>query len=119
MDYQEILDFAYGLAEKLVTETDQAVEEMIKTAVADRYPSHKLPPLTDEYTWIVDPIDAGAVIVHEVGGLFSGGKDTLDSPMAEILMGRRYIFIRALPSTQRRLVRTLYDVVDEWTNEDM
>jgi len=25
-----------------VTETDQAVEEMIKTSIAKRYPSHKL-----------------------------------------------------------------------------
>jgi myo-inositol-1(or 4)-monophosphatase len=67
----------------LVTETDQAVEEMIKTSIAKRYPSHKLfveplirstdaaddsigeesvaagekEELTDEFTWIVDPID--------------------------------------------------------------
>nr|XP_031857614.1 uncharacterized protein CI109_007009 [Kwoniella shandongensis]KAA5524686.1 hypothetical protein CI109_007009 [Kwoniella shandongensis] len=304
MEYQEILDFAYSLAEKasetirtasanrwamstevdekknsvdLVTETDQAVEEMIKSAIAAKYPSHKFigeesyaagdrPPLTDNFTWIVDPIDgtmnpsvacsigvahksqpvvgvialpffhqifsarlgggatlnrtiplpltggipqpltelsrcmigaewgsdrtaatfaaktasfarlagdpskgvdrgvmahalrttgssacnvvavaagqldiywdagcfpwdvcAGAIIIHETGGFFSGGKGTLDRPIGDILMSRRYIFVRALPSTQaestvqiqRRLVKELYDVVEEWTNEDM
>ncbi|WVF68501.1 hypothetical protein IAT40_003268 [Kwoniella sp. CBS 6097] len=93
--YQEILEFAYQLAEKatemilkasaerwtsstdveekansadLVTKTDQAVEEMIKAAVAEKYPTHKFigeesyaagdeSPLTDEFTWIVDPVD--------------------------------------------------------------
>ncbi|TXT09819.1 uncharacterized protein COLE_03753 [Cutaneotrichosporon oleaginosum] len=95
-DYAELLDFAYDLAERaaklildgatarwkqaedeyevkknpvdLVTETDQAVEEFIKGAIAERYPEHKFigeessegkakPVLTDAYTWIVDPID--------------------------------------------------------------
>ncbi|WOO81410.1 Protein qutG [Vanrija pseudolonga] len=52
----------------LVTETDQAVEDFIKAAIVAKYPSHKFigeessegkakPVLTDEYTWIVDPID--------------------------------------------------------------
>ncbi|WRT69682.1 uncharacterized protein IL334_006672 [Kwoniella shivajii] len=290
--YQEILEFAYGLAEKatdlilkgsaarwnktdeieekknsvdLVTETDQAVEDMIKAAVAEKYPSHQLysyaagdrPPLTDEFTWIVDPIDgltndsfsvvgvialpflhqifsarlgggafmnrttplpltggipqpltdlskcmigaewgsdrteqtfakktasfarlagdptkgvkggimahalrttgstccnvaaiaagqldvywdagcfpwdvcAGAIIVSETGGFFSGGKDAeaQNTTDADVLMGRRYIFVRALPPSktesaeeiQRRLAKELYEVVDEWTNEDM
>ncbi|WVQ79193.1 hypothetical protein IAT38_001289 [Cryptococcus sp. DSM 104549] len=299
MDYAEILEFAYGLAEKatatildasakrwtaasdlnekknsvdLVTETDQAVEEMIKAAVAERFPAHKFigeesyaagdrPPLTDEYTWIGtmnpfvacsigvahkkrpvvgvialpflgqiysahlgggafmnrtaplpltggipqplielsrcmigaewgsdrssstfvhkcssfsklagDPskgikggvmahalrttgstacnvaaiaagqldlywdagcfpwdVCAGAIIVEETGGYFSGGKDSLDASIGDILMGRRYVFARVVPPTQfesardiqRRLVRQLYDAVDEWTNEDM
>lgn len=56
------------------------------------------------------------------------------------MMGRRYIFVRAVPATevsipsvateltlqsespsqiQHRLAKELYDVVDEWTNEDM
>ncbi|OCF62211.1 myo-inositol-1(or 4)-monophosphatase [Kwoniella mangroviensis CBS 10435] len=101
-EYKEILEFAYELAEKatdmilkgsaarwtskndaaakmnsvdLVTETDKAVEDMIKAAIAERYPSHKFigeeshaagdrPPLTDEYTWIVDPIDLNGSFVH-------------------------------------------------------
>ncbi|WWC73709.1 uncharacterized protein I206_107681 [Kwoniella pini CBS 10737] len=315
-EYQDILEFAYGLAEKatdlilkgsaarwtkkedieekknsvdLVTETDQAVEEMIKAAVAEKYPSHKFigeesyaagdrPPLTDEFTWIVDPIDvlspythrtqltdspfvacsigvahksksvvgvialpflnqilsarlgggaymnkstplpltggipqpltdlskcmigaewgsdrteqtfakktasfarlagdptkgvqggimahalrttgstccnvaaiaagqldvywdagcfpwdvcAGAIIVSETGGFFSGGKGAFEKAAGpgEILMGRRYVLVRALPPSktetteqiQRRLVKELYETVEEWTNEDM
>ncbi|EAL19532.1 hypothetical protein CNBG1610 [Cryptococcus deneoformans B-3501A] len=304
MEYSEIFDFAYGLAEKaskiildasakrwistadlnekknsvdLVTETDELVERMIKSAVAKKYPQHKFigeesyaagdrPPLTDEFTWIVDPIDGtmnfvhsypfvacsigvahksrpvigvialpflnqifsarlgggaymnrdiplpltggipqplsdlsrcmigaewgsdrglstfkhkassftklagdpskgvdGGVMVHalrttgstacnavavaagqldiywmlslgclpiilnETGGFFAGGKDSLDAPVGRIMMGRRYIFVRAVPATesesssqiQHRLARELYDVVEEWTNEDM
>ncbi|WWC92787.1 uncharacterized protein L201_007746 [Kwoniella dendrophila CBS 6074] len=285
--YQDILDFAYELAEKatalilkasaerwkntedveqkknsvdLVTETDQAVEEMIKTAVAEKYPSHKfknalysklrispsvacsigvahkskpvvgviaqpflnqilsarlgggafmnktipLPltggipqPLTElskcmigaewgsdrtQQTFVKktasfarlagDPskgvnggvmahalrttgstacnvasiaagqldvywdagcfpwdVCAGAIIVSEIGGFFSGGKDAFEreADMPEILMGRRYIFIRALPPSktettiqiQKRLAKELYETVEEWTNEDM
>ncbi|ODO08521.1 myo-inositol-1(or 4)-monophosphatase [Cryptococcus wingfieldii CBS 7118] len=310
MQYKEIYDFAYSLAEKasativeasakrwtsttglnekknsvdLVTETDEAVEKMIKDAVAERYPSHKFigeesyaagdrPPLTDDYTWIVDPIDvadisfvhsypfvacsigvahkskpivgvialpfmkqifsaysgggatlnqstplpltggipqpltdlsrcmigaewgsdrgqdtftkktssfaklagdpekgvkggvmahalrttgstacnavavaagqldvywdagcypwdvcAAAIILQETGGYFAGGKNTLDNPVGKVMMGRRYIFVRAVPPTEKetsyeiqaRLAKELYEVVDEWTNEDM
>ncbi|OCF43818.1 myo-inositol-1(or 4)-monophosphatase [Kwoniella heveanensis CBS 569] len=304
--YQAILDFAYQLAERasdmilkasaerwtsstdveekansadLVTKTDQAVEEMIKTAVADKYPTHKFIgeesyaagdecPLTDEFTWIVDPVDgtmnfvhsnpfvacsigvthlsqpvvgvialpffnqiysarqgggafmnrttplpltggipqpltelskcmigtewgshrsahkveqitkslarligdpskgvegaimthalrntgssactiaavaagqndmywyagcypwdvcAGAIILSETGGFFHGGKDDFarDAPIKDVLMSRRYVFVRAVPPSktesaqeiQRRLVKELYDVVEEW-----
>ncbi|OXC67427.1 hypothetical protein AYX13_04148 [Cryptococcus neoformans] len=309
MEYSEIFDFAYGLAEKaskiildasakrwissadlnekknsvdLVTETDELVERMIKSAVAEKFPQHKFigeessaagdhSPLTDEFTWIVDPIDgtmnfvhsypfvacsigvahksrpvvgvialpflnqifsarlgggaymnrsiplpltggipqplsdlsrcmigaewgsdrgqstfkhkassftklagdprkgvdgavmvhalrttgstacnavavaagqldiywdagcypwdvcAAAIILNEAGGFFAGGKDSLDAPVGQIMMGRRYIFVRAVPATdsespsqiQHRLARELYDVVEEWTNEDM
>lgn len=100
MEYSEIFDFAYGLAEKaskiildasakrwissadlnekknsvdLVTETDELVERMIKSAVAEKFPQHKFigeesfaagdhSPLTDEFTWIVDPIDVSSFI---------------------------------------------------------
>ncbi|GHJ84267.1 hypothetical protein NliqN6_0669 [Naganishia liquefaciens] len=52
----------------LVTEIDQAVENFIKASIQGRYPSHKFlgeetyaidkkMDLTDDYTWIVDPID--------------------------------------------------------------
>ncbi|XAO26183.1 hypothetical protein I312_105017 [Cryptococcus bacillisporus CA1280] len=301
MEYSEIFDFAYDLAEKaskiileasakrwvstsdlnekknsvdLVTETDELVERMIKSAVAEKYPHHKFigeesfaagdrSPLTDEFTWIGtmnpfvacsigvahmtrpvvgvialpflnqifsarlgggaymnrniplpltggipqplsdlsrwgsdrglstfkhktssfvklagDPrkgVDGGVmahalrttgstacnavavaagqldiywmlslgrlpIILNETGGLFAGGKDSLDAPVGQVMMGRRYIFVRAVPATevsipsvateltlqsespsqiQHRLARELYDVVDEWTNEDM
>ncbi|WWC65794.1 uncharacterized protein I303_108416 [Kwoniella dejecticola CBS 10117] len=72
---------------------------------------------------------AGAIIVSETGGFFSGGKDAFeqDAAMGDILMGRRYVFVRALPPSkaesteqiQRRLVKELYETVEEWTNEDM
>ncbi|CAD6884875.1 unnamed protein product [Tilletia controversa] len=52
----------------LVTETDQAVEKLVMEAIKAKYPSHKFigeesysagekAELTDEPTWIVDPID--------------------------------------------------------------
>ncbi|KAJ9120880.1 hypothetical protein QFC22_002815 [Naganishia vaughanmartiniae] len=52
----------------LVTEVDRSVETYIKDSIHDRYPRHKFlgeetyavdkkMKLTDEYTWIVDPID--------------------------------------------------------------
>ncbi|GMK55104.1 hypothetical protein CspeluHIS016_0201600 [Cutaneotrichosporon spelunceum] len=101
--YAELLEFSYSLVEQasklildgaaarwkltgdeyevklnpldLVTETDQAVEEFIKTAIAERYPEHKFigeessegkdkPVLTDAYTWIVDPIDGTMNFIH-------------------------------------------------------
>ncbi|WWD20293.1 hypothetical protein CI109_104769 [Kwoniella shandongensis] len=132
MEYQEILDFAYSLAEKLVTETDQAVEEMIKSAIAAKYPSHKFPSVAcsigvaHKSQPVVGVIAlpffhqiAGAIIIHETGGFFSGGKGTLDRPIGDILMSRRYIFAESTVQIQRRLVKELYDVVEEWTNEDM
>ncbi|KAK1924161.1 putative inositol-1-monophosphatase [Papiliotrema laurentii] len=101
-DYDELLDFAYSLAEQatalilkrsserwvktsvaeakkntidLVTETDQEVEELIKREVSERYAEHKFIgeetyekegtcTLTEEYTWIVDPIDGTMNFVH-------------------------------------------------------
>ncbi|RSH76687.1 uncharacterized protein EHS24_005435 [Apiotrichum porosum] len=99
--YAEILEFAYTVAEQasklildgaaarwknadfatkknavdLVTETDQAVEDFIRKAISDKYPSHKFigeessegkekPVLTDDFTWIVDPIDGTMNFVH-------------------------------------------------------
>ncbi|KAJ9102224.1 hypothetical protein QFC20_005053 [Naganishia adeliensis] len=52
----------------LVTEVDQAVEAFISKTISGKYPSHKFigeetyaaegkMELTDEFTWIVDPID--------------------------------------------------------------
>nr|XP_026696471.1 inositol monophosphatase 1-like [Ciona intestinalis] len=59
----------------LVTETDQQVEEMIIKAIKETYPSHKFIGeesvagglkcnLTDDPTWIVDPIDGTTNFVH-------------------------------------------------------
>uniref|UniRef100_H2ZKT7 Inositol-1-monophosphatase n=1 Tax=Ciona savignyi TaxID=51511 RepID=H2ZKT7_CIOSA len=59
----------------LVTETDQLVEHMIIKAIKDTYPTHKFIGeesvaaglkcnLTDEPTWIVDPIDGTTNFVH-------------------------------------------------------
>jgi len=53
---------------QLVTETDVAVERMIKSCIAERYPDHgffgeetyaatKRMTIGKGYTWIVDPID--------------------------------------------------------------
>lgn len=57
----------------LVTETDQAVEEMVKKTISKKYPEHKFigeetysagqeSILDDEPTWIVDPIDGAKPI---------------------------------------------------------
>lgn len=53
-----------------MTETDQAVEKMIRDAISARYPAHgflgeetyaedKKMVVGEGYTWIVDPIDVG------------------------------------------------------------
>ncbi|EKD03546.1 inositol-1(or 4)-monophosphatase [Trichosporon asahii var. asahii CBS 8904] len=98
--YQEILEFAYDLVEKAsklilegsakrwtshdfatkknAVDTDGAVEEFIKKAIAEKYPDHKFigeetsevqgkPVLTDAFTWIVDPIDKASDISPMVG----------------------------------------------------
>lgn len=73
----------------------------------------------------------------------TGGKDAFEkgTPIGRFLMDRRYTCIRALPPSevgrngsksadwpgqtetteqiQRRLVKELYETVEEWTNEDM
>ncbi|KAH8415469.1 hypothetical protein KR222_000318, partial [Zaprionus bogoriensis] len=61
----------------LNTTTDNEVEQMLVTAILDRYPSHKIiaeeevsrsqtgqVTLTDEHTWIIDPIDGTMNFVH-------------------------------------------------------
>ncbi|XP_063306539.1 inositol monophosphatase 2 [Pelobates fuscus] len=59
----------------LVTETDQYVEELIISALREKYPSHRFIgeestsaglkcALTDEPTWIIDPIDGTCNFVH-------------------------------------------------------
>ncbi|GAA6043816.1 hypothetical protein JCM8097_002063 [Rhodosporidiobolus ruineniae] len=61
----------------LVTETDQAVEAFIKKRIAETYPSYKFigeesfaggerVDLTDEPTFIVDPIDGTTNFVHAI-----------------------------------------------------
>lgn len=56
------------LDSQLVTETDQAVEKLVKERISSTFPQHKFigeesyaggdrPELTDDPTWIVDPID--------------------------------------------------------------
>jgi hypothetical protein len=49
-----------------------------------------------------DVSQAGAIILKEVGGFFSGGKDLFerDAPVGEVILGRRYICIRAVPPTE-------------------
>jgi len=82
----------------------------------------------DAGCWAWD-VCAGAIILQETGGFFSGSKQALEhnEPIGQILMGRRYICVRAIPPTetetteeiQRRLASELYEVVSEWTTEDM
>ncbi|KAM4705899.1 inositol monophosphatase 1 [Rhinophrynus dorsalis] len=59
----------------LVTATDQKVEEMIISAIKEKYPSHRFigeesvaagekSDLTDSPTWIIDPIDGTTNFVH-------------------------------------------------------
>ncbi|XP_053571136.1 inositol monophosphatase 1 [Bombina bombina] len=59
----------------LVTETDQKVEEMIISSIKEKFPSHsfigeesvaagKESILTDNPTWIIDPIDGTTNFVH-------------------------------------------------------
>ncbi|VDN97744.1 unnamed protein product [Rodentolepis nana] len=58
----------------LVTDTDQQVEELIKTNIHKKYPSHKIiaeesasgrSTLTSEPTWIIDPIDGTSNFVSK------------------------------------------------------
>ncbi|XP_019383394.1 PREDICTED: inositol monophosphatase 1 isoform X2 [Gavialis gangeticus] len=96
--WQECMDYAVTLARKagevvrealkkeisimtksspadLVTVTDQKVEQMIISAVKEKYPSHSFigeesvaagegSTLTDNPTWIIDPIDGTTNFVH-------------------------------------------------------
>jgi len=62
----------------VVTETDRAVEAALVTGIQTEYPDHKfigeedtaeakggnVPPLTDNPTWIIDPIDGTMNFVH-------------------------------------------------------
>ncbi|KAF7721989.1 hypothetical protein EC973_003871 [Apophysomyces ossiformis] len=59
----------------LVTETDQAVEQFIKTRLAETYPDHRFigeetmssgakTEFTNQPTWIVDPIDGTTNFIH-------------------------------------------------------
>jgi len=61
----------------LVTETDKAVEDMIIAKLTEKYPSHKFIgeetvsagnkcELTDDPTWIIDPIDGTTNFVHGI-----------------------------------------------------
>ena len=47
------------------------------------------------YAW---DVAAGAVIINEAGGLFSGGRDGFNNGIApgEAVMSRRYVFVRAV-----------------------
>ncbi|CAF0844585.1 unnamed protein product [Didymodactylos carnosus] len=62
-------------AADLVTEFDQRVEEILITKLKEKFPSHKFigeesaaggakQPLTDDPTWIIDPIDGTTNFVH-------------------------------------------------------
>ncbi|GBB99777.1 hypothetical protein RclHR1_03630005 [Rhizophagus clarus] len=59
----------------LVTETDRSVEELIKSRLNSKYPEHKFVgeetaaagnhyDLSDEPTWIIDPIDGTTNFIH-------------------------------------------------------
>uniref|UniRef100_A0A3Q2Q8L2 inositol-phosphate phosphatase n=1 Tax=Fundulus heteroclitus TaxID=8078 RepID=A0A3Q2Q8L2_FUNHE len=59
----------------LVTETDQKVEQLIISSLRERYPTHSFigeesvaagapSVLTDDPTWIIDPIDGTTNFVH-------------------------------------------------------
>ncbi|CAG8761931.1 24743_t:CDS:2, partial [Cetraspora pellucida] len=65
----------YGNVTDLVTETDQLVEELIKSKLKESFPEHKFIgeetkaagyeyEFTDDPTWIVDPIDGTTNFVH-------------------------------------------------------
>ncbi|CAG8482248.1 20973_t:CDS:2 [Dentiscutata erythropus] len=65
----------YGNQSDLVTETDQLVEELIKSKLKESFPEHKFigeetkaagyqDEFTDDPTWIVDPIDGTTNFVH-------------------------------------------------------
>jgi len=61
----------------IVTETDEAVETLITNSILERYPTHQIiaeeavskgllkEELTDEPTWIIDPIDGTTNFVHK------------------------------------------------------
>uniref|UniRef100_A0A1D1YU13 Inositol-1-monophosphatase n=1 Tax=Anthurium amnicola TaxID=1678845 RepID=A0A1D1YU13_9ARAE len=64
-----------GNPSDLVTETDKVVEELIKSKINSKYPDHKFIgeemtaaghqcELTDDPTWIIDPIDGTTNFVH-------------------------------------------------------
>ncbi|XP_015603776.1 inositol monophosphatase 2 [Cephus cinctus] len=65
-----------GIDWDLVTEYDRKVEDVLIKSLSNEYPTHKfigeetvaregrLPELTDEPTWIIDPIDGTANFVH-------------------------------------------------------
>uniref|UniRef100_A0A0G4F846 Inositol-1-monophosphatase n=1 Tax=Chromera velia CCMP2878 TaxID=1169474 RepID=A0A0G4F846_9ALVE len=76
-------------AADLVTETDVAVEKLLISKIKEKFPAHKFlceesatsdDKLTDEPTWIIDPIDGTANFVHtfpfaSVSIGFSRGKE--------------------------------------------
>ncbi|ORY34757.1 putative inositol-1-monophosphatase [Naematelia encephala] len=93
---------------------------MIAAGQADVYPDAGC------YAW---DVCAGSIILQEAGGFFSGGKQAFSSNAAigEILFSRRYVAVRPVAATstetseqiQRRIVRELYEVMEEWTTSDM
>lgn len=73
--YSEKAIVTKSCATDLVTETDQKVEEIILSSINEKYPDHKFIGeesvaggskcvLTDDPTWIVDPIDGTTNFVH-------------------------------------------------------
>uniref|UniRef100_A0A2K6QTA4 Lithium-sensitive myo-inositol monophosphatase A1 n=1 Tax=Rhinopithecus roxellana TaxID=61622 RepID=A0A2K6QTA4_RHIRO len=49
----------------LVTAMDQKVEEMLLSSIKEKYPSHgEKSALTNNPTWIIDPIDGTTNFVH-------------------------------------------------------
>ncbi|KAG6382646.1 hypothetical protein SASPL_157676 [Salvia splendens] len=87
----------------LVTETDKACEELIFSSLKQQYPDHKfigeettaacgVTELTDEPTWIVDPLDGTTNFVHgqlftaiHGKGAFLNGKSIKASSQTELV----------------------------------
>ncbi|KAK3765156.1 hypothetical protein RRG08_027795 [Elysia crispata] len=64
-------------AADLVTETDQAIEKMVESMIVKKYPTHRFigeestkdhekHKLTDDPTWIIDPIDGTTNFVNHI-----------------------------------------------------
>ena len=121
-----------------VTAVDEACERLIVGGLKARFPSHRVigeeatgleevPPLTDEPTWMVDPLDGTTNFVHGVPhcavsiGLCVGGRPVLgvvrDPMRRETFVARRgsgvYLDNRLVtPSPERALASAVMSI--EW-----
>lgn len=85
-------------AADLVTETDQAVEKLVKTLIKAKFPNHKFIgeestsetgekcELTNDPTWIIDPVDGTTNFVHSIPEVsFSLGVTVNKTPVIGIV----------------------------------